>query len=315
MASKDAAMAIAIDPAALTRMIGNRAFVEKIAARGDEVYGLSTGVGVRKKGKVAQGDAMLKFQERMVRDHAVGLGPDLSPVVTRAAAVLLLNSLCLGRSCVRPEVAVRIAERLSHGIERPLRGIPRWGTTGVGDVVSLSHLTVDLMLADDPPLPLAAGEALPLIAQSSVVTAHAAVAIDDAALLLRQMTTLAALDIEGKIGRSLRLQECDHEGSLQCCQCECMEGRGGVERRPVGWRYSVVPRSLPPPRCTQSIPPCSSTYTSPGFAANISPYHKAAGEARPYPGCGYDGATFAIHHRTPPPPHTPYCDRIYAVHA
>ena len=198
VASKDAAMAIAIDAAALTRMNCNRAFVEKVAARGDEVYGLSTGVGVRKKGKVARGDAMLKFQERMVREHAVGLGPDLSPVVTRAAAIMLLNSLCLGRSCVRPEVAERIAERLSHGIERPLRGIPRWGTTGVGDVVSLSHLTVDLMLADDPPLPLAAGEALPLIAQSSVVTAHAAVAIDDAALLLRQMTTLAALDIEGK---------------------------------------------------------------------------------------------------------------------
>ena len=184
-------------------MAGNRAFIEKLAARGDEIYGLSTGVGVRKKSKVAQGETMVLFQARMVREHSIGQGADLPPVVTRAAAILLLNCLCLGRSCVRPEVAQRIASRLSSGVDRPLRGIPMWGTTGVGDVVSLSHLTADLMLGDpsrstDPPaLPLAAGEALPLIAQSSVVTAHAAVAMQDAALLLRQMTVLAALDIEG----------------------------------------------------------------------------------------------------------------------
>jgi histidine ammonia-lyase len=47
-----------------------------------------------------------------------------------------------------------------------------------------------------PALPLAAGEALPMIAQSSVVTAHAAAALAEAALLHRQMVVLAALDLE-----------------------------------------------------------------------------------------------------------------------
>ena len=47
-----------------------------------------------------------------------------------------------------------------------------------------------------PALPLAAGEALPMIAQSSVVTAHAAAALAEAALLHRQMVFLAALDLE-----------------------------------------------------------------------------------------------------------------------
>jgi len=69
-------------------------------------------------------------------------------VVTRAAAILLLNSLCLGRSCVRPAVARRISARLSDGARRPLRGIPMYGSTGMGDVVPLAHLTFDLMIAE-----------------------------------------------------------------------------------------------------------------------------------------------------------------------
>ena len=42
----------------------------------------------------------------------------------------------------------------------------------------------------------AAGEALPLIAQSSVVTAHAALALHDLHALLNELAVLAALDIE-----------------------------------------------------------------------------------------------------------------------
>jgi len=36
-AAKDPAMSVSIDPAALARMTSNRAFVDKLAARGDEV--------------------------------------------------------------------------------------------------------------------------------------------------------------------------------------------------------------------------------------------------------------------------------------
>ena len=79
---------------------------------------------------------------------ALPQGADLPAVVTRAAAILLLNSLCLGRSCVRPIVARRISARLSDGARRPLRGIPMYGSTGMGDVVPLAHLTFDLMIAE-----------------------------------------------------------------------------------------------------------------------------------------------------------------------
>ena len=205
----------------LERMRTNRAFAEKLVARGDVVYGLSTGVGVRKKHTVEQ-EKMIQFQERMVREHATGQGPPLDPIVVRASAIVLLNSLCAGRTNVRPEIAERISARLCDAVSQPLRSVPMYGTTGMGDVTPLAHITRDLVyLATQPtsqdstsrvrdrdrvrppslslstPIKLIAGEALPLIAQSSVVTAHAALALHETRILLEQMTVLAALDIEG----------------------------------------------------------------------------------------------------------------------
>ena len=63
----------------------------------------------------------------------------------------------------------------------------------MGDVTPLAHLTMDL-LGDFPP---AAGEALPLIAQSSFVTAYAAVCVHETRLFLDQCVVIGALDIEG----------------------------------------------------------------------------------------------------------------------
>ena len=66
------------------------------------------------------------------------------------------------------------------------------GITGVGDVTPLAHLARDL-LGDFPP---AAGEALPLIAQSSFVTAYAALSMHDTRRLLDQCVVVGGLDLE-----------------------------------------------------------------------------------------------------------------------
>ena len=68
-----------------------------------------------------------------------------------------------------------------------------YGSTGIGDVTPLAHLITHL-LGDD--IKLARGETLPLIAQSSVVTAQAALAIHDLRILLNELVVLASLDIE-----------------------------------------------------------------------------------------------------------------------
>jgi histidine ammonia-lyase len=180
---------VVIDPAALACMRENRAFADRIADRGDDVYGLTTGVGVRKKTRVDR-EQMERFNARLLREHATGVGPMGSADVARAAGILLLNQLAAGRSNVRPELAELIARRLSDGVELH---VPLHGSTGMGDVVPLAHLVGDL-LGD---VPLTFGEALPLIGQSSMVTATAALAFHDADVLMEILVVLAALDLEG----------------------------------------------------------------------------------------------------------------------
>ena len=172
-AARDNTSTIIPTKQAYISMTKNRSFAEKLIKRGDKIYGMSTGVGVRKIHQVQQ-NIMIEFQRRMVREHATGQGPSFDSIIIRASAIVLLNSICAGRTTIRPFIAKRISNRLSDGVQRPLRSIPKYGTTGMGDVTPLAHLAQDLVyLATDsnhPGVDLQAGEALPLIAHSSVVT-------------------------------------------------------------------------------------------------------------------------------------------------
>ena len=179
---------VSLAPDVTERMGANRAFIERVAERGDAVYGLTTGVGVRKRQRVDQSE-MAAFARRLIADHATGQGPPLPDDVARAATVLLVNTLAAGRTGVRPEIAERIVVRINEGAAPRLR---RFGSTGMGDVGSLADLVIDLLGDVD----LARGEALALIGQSSVTTAHAALSLHDASRLLDAMTVLTALDLE-----------------------------------------------------------------------------------------------------------------------
>ena len=58
--------------------------------------------------------------------------------VTRASTICLINSIAAGRTMIRSELAIKFAERLCSG--PPLKGIPMYGGTGVGDVAQLPLL-------------------------------------------------------------------------------------------------------------------------------------------------------------------------------
>lgn len=180
--------AVALAPGVVERMRDNRAFAERVAARGDGVYGLTRGVGARKTRTVAADDAAA-FNRRLLREHANGQGPALPDDEVRAAAICLLNQLAAGRTNVRPEVAVAIAERLGAG---RLPAVRMLGVTGMGDLAPLADLVIGLIGDVD----LAQGEALPLIGQSSFVTAQAALAVHDMRALLDCLVDIAAFDVE-----------------------------------------------------------------------------------------------------------------------
>ena len=67
-------------PEATARMAATRAIVDRILERGDEVYGLNTGVGVLKRvGVPAHAETLASFNLAMVRAHRVSAGAHARP--------------------------------------------------------------------------------------------------------------------------------------------------------------------------------------------------------------------------------------------
>ncbi|HZQ15786.1 MAG TPA: aromatic amino acid lyase [Gaiellaceae bacterium] len=175
-----------VAPEALARMRERRAAVEAALAEGREVYGLTTGVGARKRFR-SGGDAAA-FNRRLLLEHRVGQGPLAPPEVVRAAALLHANHLAAGWAGVRPE----LAEALAASLAREPPAVRLLGSVGMGDVAPLADLAAGA-LGD---LPLEAGEALALISSNAFSTALAALALADASRLLDALDAAAALDLE-----------------------------------------------------------------------------------------------------------------------
>lgn len=176
-----------VAPEALDSMRAARAVVEEALAAGREVYGLTTGVGARKRFR-ADGEADA-FNRRLLLDHRVGQGPPVADDVARAATLLAANHLAAGWAGARPE----LAEALAASLEREAPAIRLYGSVGMGDVAPLADLA-HAALGD---LPLAAGEGLALISSNAFSTALAALALADAGRLLDTLDVAGALDLEG----------------------------------------------------------------------------------------------------------------------
>ncbi|HVN62761.1 MAG TPA: aromatic amino acid lyase [Gaiellaceae bacterium] len=174
--------------AAVERMRATRAVVEAASIGGQEVYGLTTGVGAKKKAAVAPGD-VAEFNRLLVLNHRVGQGPALPDDVVRAALCRLANGLASGEPGVRPELAQALVDALNDGV-RPV--VRRLGSIGVADLSANADLAHGALAG----FPLAAGEALALLCHSAVSTGHAALALADATALLDALDVAGALDLE-----------------------------------------------------------------------------------------------------------------------
>jgi histidine ammonia-lyase len=179
---------VEVAPSALARMAETRALVERVVLRGDPVYGLTTGVGVRKRVALA-GDEIARFNRRIIAEHRTAQGADAPDDIVRATMLRLLNGFARGSAGVRPVLAERLAEALNAG-ERPRVRV--LGSTGQGDLMQLADLASEVF----GELPLEAKEGLSVLNVNAFSTGWAALAIADARLLLNAMTLAAALDLE-----------------------------------------------------------------------------------------------------------------------
>ncbi|HSF61580.1 MAG TPA: aromatic amino acid lyase, partial [Gaiellaceae bacterium] len=178
---------VELDPSAVERMRASRDLVEAALAKGEQVYGFSTGVGMRKLFAIE--DDQASFNRMLVRGHLVGQGPPAPPDAVRSAMLKLANSLAQGVTGVRPELAEFLVGALNAGATPRVRML---GSVGQADLAANADL-VDGILGD---FALAAGEALVLVDNNAFSTGLAALAVADCETLLDALDVAGALDLE-----------------------------------------------------------------------------------------------------------------------
>ncbi len=179
---------VELDPSAIERMARARERVERVLARGDAVYGMTTGLGQHKRHRVAP-DEVEDFNRRLIQNHRIGHGPPVAVDVVRATMLRLANGFAKGTVGVRPLLAERIVDALNRGHIPTVRLL---GSPGTADLAPLADLA-SALFGD---VALQAKEGLALVNNSSFSTALAALALGDAGALIDSLTVAAALELE-----------------------------------------------------------------------------------------------------------------------
>jgi len=179
---------VELDPAAIDRMRETRALVERAVERGDVVYGLTTGVGARKKVRVPP-EEIPAFNRALIANHRTATGPDAAPDIVRATMLRIANALAKGTAGARPEIAERLVAALNEGEQPRVRLL---GSLGQADLPANADLAHGLFAEVD----LQAKEGLALLNSNAFSTAIAALAVADVVRLLDALDVAGALDLE-----------------------------------------------------------------------------------------------------------------------
>ena len=205
-----------LDDAARGRMQEARDVIETLVARGEVVYGVTTGFGDLATTFIPPADAE-RLQENLLASHAAGVGRPFPREVVRAMLMLRANTLALGHSGCRPVLVDRICDFLEKGIH-PV--VPEQGSVGAsGDLAPLAHLALPLIGRGQveldgrlmpalmalrecglEPLVLQAKEGLALLNGTQLMSALGALLLADSDRLTRTASVAAAMSLEALLG-------------------------------------------------------------------------------------------------------------------
>jgi histidine ammonia-lyase len=194
------------------RMAPARKVVEDAVARGDVVYGITTGFGALANVRIER-SASEELQRAIVRSHAAGTGEPMPEDVVRGMMLLRARTLAAGHAGVRPLLVERIVELLNRGIH-PI--VPKKGSVGAsGDLAPLAHCALALIgegevrvngsrvAASDAlrsaglePVSLEAKEGLALVNGTEGMLAMACLAIEDLTRVLRTADVACGMSVE-----------------------------------------------------------------------------------------------------------------------
>jgi histidine ammonia-lyase len=183
---------VELAPGTSDRVHAGRAIVEQALDDGAPLYGLTTGVGVRKRTRVDPAE-LAEFNRRLILEHRVGQGDPAAADVVRAQLLLVANGFARGTAGVRLELLVHLLDRLNAGIAPPVRTL---GSIGMADLPANADLAHGVLDGFE----LAAKEGLALLGNDAFSTALAALSFVDAARLLDVLDVAALLDLEALAG-------------------------------------------------------------------------------------------------------------------
>jgi len=193
-----------------------RRLVEDKVARGERVYGVTTGFG-RLAEVVIPAEQRLALQRNVIRSHASGAGAAVDRAATRALMLLRANALAHGHSGCSPAVVELLLDCLNAGVH-PV--VPEFGSVGAsGDLVPLAHVGLALIgegevehggrvvpaaealhAAHLAPVELKEKDGLALINGTQFTTALAVLALLEAERALEALEVAGALSLEGLRG-------------------------------------------------------------------------------------------------------------------
>ena len=207
---------VALDVHARERMAEARAVIDTLVARGEVVYGVTTGFGALATTFIAPADTA-RLQENLIASHAAGVGRPFPREVVRAMLLLRANTLALGHSGARPELVDRLCRFLELGIH-PV--VPEQGSVGAsGDLAPLAHLALPIVGRGEvemggnvmpshvalrevglEPMELATKEGLALLNGTQLMSSLGALLLADADRLTRTASVAAAMTLEAMLG-------------------------------------------------------------------------------------------------------------------
>jgi histidine ammonia-lyase len=232
-----------------------REAADALLARGDELYGVTTGVGPLRALRLGERE-QVDHQLRLLRSHACGAGWPLRAERVRAAMATRANQLGAGGTGVAPELLDALVAAINAGFLPFTREL---GSLGTGDLTTLADIALALLgegeawlgedlvgaadallAADIEPGRLGPRDGLGFMSSNAVSVGHAALLVVDARALLDTWLTVAAMSFEAAAANPVVLDARLHVGRHQPGQMavaermrELLSGLRGRTREPT----------------------------------------------------------------------------------
>ncbi|TNM61771.1 HAL/PAL/TAL family ammonia-lyase [Aliirhizobium smilacinae] len=205
---------VVADERVIARLVEARLVLESVAAPGQPIYGMNTGLGANLKTAVT--GEFAAFQLQLIRGRGMAVGEPMPRDVTRAVLAARIAMLAVGGSGVSPGVFEALLALLNAGVHPVMRSV---GSIGAGDLVLLSAVARVLVGEGDAeyqgnvlsalealaraglkPATLQPKDGISLLNASAVSAGKGALVLHDLRHLLGWQRQAAALSFEGMAG-------------------------------------------------------------------------------------------------------------------